>query len=262
MPRKSANTPFKILAIDVGNTNIHAGIVEKTRGRIKTSGTFAFPPKEVRTSAGKPSVLKKLLDAAGSIHGIYASSVNPNNFENLAQLMEKNGYARPVLLGKDLRIPIVNNTRRPRDVGTDRLLNALAAFHILKRACIVIDSGTALNFDVVDDDGVYLGGVLAPGIRTSIRGLARATALLPEFEIHRARRVLGRDTISALNSGHYWGTKGLITFIVEKLDEELDAKHALIVTGGDARIIAADLPLEVKIVADLTLRGIYLAVCK
>ena len=126
----------------------------------------------------------------------------------------------------------------PEDVGADRLLNALAAYRHFRSALIVIDFGTATTFDVVGQDGAYLGGAIAPGINLSIEALHQAAARLPRIGIGRPQAVIGTGTVSAMQSGIYWGYVGLIEGLVARIRREIDGPAKIVATGGLAPLFS------------------------
>ncbi len=147
-------------------------------------------------------------------------------------------------VGDNLEIPIINRTAQPQQVGQDRLLNALACrFRYPSRAVVVVDFGTAITFDIVGADGAYLGGVITPGVSMSLTALHERTALLPVIEPPRERvPAIGRDTRSALLSGAYYGFPGLIEGVLRALKREFDPPPVVVSTGGDTKLIEAELP--------------------
>jgi type III pantothenate kinase len=146
----------------------------------------------------------------------------------------------------------------PGEVGADRLLNALAAHQQYRGPLVVVDFGTATTFDVVDADGAYLGGVIAPGINLSIEALHQAAAMLPRTGIGRPQSVIGRSTIPAMKSGIYWGYVGLIEGLLARIEGEFGAPLKAIATGGLAPLFAEATMKLTKIDPDLTLDGLRL----
>ena len=127
---------------------------------------------------------------------------------------------------------------RPREVGADRLVNAVAAWQRYRKALIIVDFGTATTFDVVNDDGNYVGGVIAPGVNLSLEALHRAAAKLPNIAVERPPCVIGKDTVSAMQSGIYFGYVGLIEGIVSRIVQEFGAPMPVLATGGLAPLFA------------------------
>jgi type III pantothenate kinase len=146
--------------------------------------------------------------------------------------------------------------KSPEEVGADRLLNALAAYRAFKQALIVIDFGTATTFDVVGQDGAYLGGAIAPGINLSIEALHQAAARLPRIGIGRPQAVIGTGTVSAMQSGIYWGYIGLIEGLVTRIRREIEAPAKVVATGGLAPLFSEGTEIFDRIDPDLTLDGL------
>ncbi len=146
----------------------------------------------------------------------------------------------------------------PEEVGADRLLNALASHHHYRGPLVVIDFGTATTFDVVDKDGAYLGGIIAPGINLSIEALHRAAARLPRIGIGRPQAVIGRSTVPAMQSGIYWGYVGLIEGIVARVKAEYGAPLKVVATGGLAPLFAEGTLVIEHTDPDITLEGLRL----
>ena len=146
----------------------------------------------------------------------------------------------------------------PDEVGADRLLNALAAHQKYRGPLAIIDFGTATTFDVVDENGAYLGGVIAPGINLSIEALHQAAARLPRIGIGRPQSVIGRSTIPAMRSGIYWGYVGLIEGLLARIEVEYGAKLKAVATGGLAPLFSEGTTVLSTIDPDLTLDGLRL----
>jgi type III pantothenate kinase len=144
----------------------------------------------------------------------------------------------------------------PAEVGADRLLNALAAYQLFQDALVVVDFGTATNFDVVDASGAYLGGAIAPGINLSIEALHQAAARLPRIGIGRPQAVIGRGTVPAMQSGIYWGYVGLIEGLVTRIGREMGGPLKVVATGGLAPLFSEGTQIFDRIEPDLTLDGL------
>ncbi len=147
---------------------------------------------------------------------------------------------------------------RPEEVGADRLCNTVASHDRYKGPLVVVDFGTTTNFDVVDGDGNYCGGVIAPGINLSLTALHMAAAKLPSVRISRTERVIGKDTVSCMQSGVYWGYVGLIEGLVARIKTEFDPAMKVIGTGGLAPLFAGATDVIEHVDPDLTLWGLRL----
>ncbi len=260
-----------ILCIDCGNTNIVFGLHD---------GTDATKPfrltcrMETRPGLGHHDLKAGLDDAmikAGlrpgaetPIHGVVIASVVPDQTPVLRQFAESVSGIRPLCIGDpgiDLGLHVAMAS--PGEVGADRLVNAVAAHARYPGALIVLDFGTATTFDVVDEQGSYCGGVIAPGINLALDALHRAAALLPRIAVAPPPRVIGSDTVSAMQSGIYWGYLGLIEGLVHRIREERGGVPVTVIaTGGLAPLFGRNSEVIDFIEPDLTLFGllsVYLA---
>jgi type III pantothenate kinase len=166
---------------------------------------------------------------------------------------------RVAVLGRDLKVPIAVRVNRPEAVGVDRLLAALAAFHRLGEACIVVDLGSAVTLDVVSSDGEYLGGVIAPGVGMWSSALHANTALLPEVAPEAVEHVIGKDTVQCIQSGLFWGMISMLEGLVRRLKTEHPAARFVFATGGAADLFAGHFTMVDEVVWGLTLEGVRLA---
>jgi type III pantothenate kinase len=204
------------------------------------------------------AALERARAACPAPRRLAACSVNPAGLavlESAAGRMDE-----PVLLvGRDLPAPIETNLPEPGAIGPDRLCAAAMAFHRLGQACVVADFGTAITVDCVDDGGVFRGGAILPGLRLSARALHEGTAVLPEVEPVAPEWVFGRNTAEAIGGGLVYAARGALRELTEAYATELGSWPLLIVTGGDAELVAAGYEFVQAVVADLTLLGVALA---
>ena len=244
----------RVLAVDVGNTSTTLGVFDG--GTLKQ--VLRCPTRQLNRKWLK--TLKKQLSRY-PIDLCAVASVVPS-----AQGFLKRGLSGAlgvpvVVLGKDQKVPIVNRYRNPRQVGVDRLVNALAAYRRYHKEVIVIDFGTAVTFDVVSRKGEYLGGVIAPGIEISIEALYERTALLPKIQLTRPRSILGRDTAESIKAGCSYGIAGLCERIVKEIAHFCRFNRPVIIaTGGHAAFISGYFKPVNAIDPHLTLRGIFYSV--
>jgi type III pantothenate kinase len=245
-----------LLAVDVGNTNIVYGLfegealvhqfrVESARGR--TSDEYAVQLHALLAMQG--------IDAA-QIDAAIIACVVPSLNEPMARLV-KRGFGRDALVvGPGIRTGMAILIENPREVGADRIADAVAGFDKAKGGVIVVDFGTSTNFDVVTPKGEYLGGVLAPGLQISADALFTRAAKLSRVEIVTPPKVVGRNTVHAMQSGIVYGYVGLVDGLVERILAELGFPCAVIATGGLASLIAP-LSKTIREVDDhLTLTGL------
>ena len=228
-----------LLAIDTGNTNtlfaIHDGKEWIVEWRIATD------PK--RTADEYAVWFHQLLKMQGldfkDIKSCVISTVVPQSLFNMRNLSRRHLDIDPTIIGeKDVKIGIGIRNVNPKEVGSDRLVTALGATKRYKGNLIIIDSGTATTFDVVSEDGYFEGGIISPGINLSVKALHEAAAQLPRIEIKRPEKVVGHGTVSAMQSGIFWGYISLIDGLVERIIEEEKRSFTVIGTGGVASLFA------------------------
>ncbi|WP_027284113.1 type III pantothenate kinase [Rubritepida flocculans] len=248
-----------LLAVDAGNTNVvfavHDGREWRGRWRIATEAQ--------RTSDEYAVWLLALMQHAGlrpaEISRAVIGTVVPAALYNLRRLCRDWFDVEPLVARSTLDWGFAIMVERPQEVGADRLLNALAAHHHYGGPLVVIDFGTATTFDVVDREGNYQGGVIAPGINLSIEALHKAAARLPRIGIGRPQAAIGRDTVSAMQSGIFWGYVGLIEGIVGRIRAEAEMPGMKVVaTGGLAPLLAEGTSVIERVDPDITLEGLRL----
>jgi type III pantothenate kinase len=248
-----------LLAIDAGNTNIVFAVCDGDVIRNK----WRLATNTARTSDEYAVWLAELLQLHGlsfaKLSHAVIGTVVPALLFDLRLLCRQYLKCEPLIIGDpDVDLGIGVNTDRPNAVGADRLANAVAAHHLYPGASIVVDFGTATNFDVITAGGNYEGGVIAPGVNLSAEVLHRAAALLPRVAIHRAQAVIGKDTVPAMQSGLYWGYVGLIEGLVTRIKAEHGAPMKVIATGGLAHLFERDISVIEQVDGDLTIKGLML----
>ncbi len=247
-----------LLAIDAGNTNIVFAVHDGARWR----GRWRIATQPERTSDEYAVWLLQLMQMAGlkpvQVTRCAIGTVVPAALYNLRRLCRDWFGAEPLVARANLDWGFAIRVDSPNDVGADRLLNALAAHAQYGGPLIVIDFGTATTFDVVDAQGDYQGGVIAPGINLSIEALHRAAARLPRIGIGRPQAVIGRNTVAAMQSGIFWGYVGLIEGITARIKGEFDHPLKVIGTGGLAPLFAEGTVVIERIDQDITLDGLRL----
>jgi type III pantothenate kinase len=246
-----------LLAIDCGNTNIVFAVFDGDTVR----GEWRASTNVERTADELGVWLCQLLTIEGmsrsDVTDAIISSVVPAMGFNLKTLCRKYFNCNPLVVGDDgVNLGIKILLDRPEEVGADRLVNSIAAHDRYPGPLIVIDFGTATTFDVVDRDGNYCGGAIAPGINLSLEALHMAAAKLPRVAIGKPKQVIGRATVPAMRSGIYWGYVGLIEGLVSRIQEEMGEKMTVVATGGLAPIFMEATPCIEHLASDLTLRGL------
>ena len=249
-----------LLAIDSGNTNTVFAVFNDD-GTV--AGQWRSSTDADRTADEIGVWLCQLLDLGGisraAITDAIISSVVPATLFNLKTLCRTYFNADPLIVGEEgvvLGIEVMMD--QPGEVGADRLVNAVAAHARHGGPLIVVDFGTATTFDVIDADGNYRGGVIAPGINLSLEALHKAAAKLPRAAIARPAHVIGKSTVPAMQSGIYWGYVGLIEGLTKRIADEFGTSMKVIATGGLAHLFADATDIIKAADPDLTLSGLYL----
>lgn len=243
-----------ILAIDIGNTNITAGIFRGDRliGKRKM-------PTHAYSLYGKN--FKALLASCSlnesQVYDIIISSVVPIALSRLVMHLNKTPGRRVSIVGPGIKVPIKNLYRVRGEVGQDRLVNAYAARILYGAPCIIIDFGTAITFDIVSGKGEYLGGLILPGIEMSLKGLYEKTALLPRVELKEVRHIIGKDTAGSMRGGILFGFGAMCDGLVNSYRKILGKAAKVIATGGNADLVKRYAKSIRVIDEDLTLKGLF-----
>ena len=246
-----------LLAIDTGNTNtlfaIHDGKEWAVEWRIATDAA--------RTADEYAVWFHQLMDMQGlkfeEIEACVISTVVPQSLFNMRNLARRHLKVEPIIIGDEgVKIGVGVRTDNPKEVGADRLVTALGAIQKYKGNLIIIDSGTATTFDVVSEDGHFEGGIIAPGINLSVKALHEAAAQLPRIAIVKPNKVVGKNTVEAMQSGIFWGYIGLIDGLVRKIIEEDGREFTVIGTGGVASLFQGASETIQHYDSDLTIDGL------
>lgn len=247
-----------LLVVDAGNTNIVFAVHDRHTWR----GIWRIATDPERTSDEYAVWLLTLLNLSGlkpgDVDGAVIGTVVPAALYHLRRLCRDYFATEPLVARSDLDWGFEIKVDNPAEVGADRLLNALAAHRQFRAPLVVVDLGTATTFDVVDGNGAYLGGVIAPGLNLSIEALHQAAARLPRIGIGRPQAVIGRSTVPAMQSGIYWGYVGLIEGLVARIQAEYEGPLKVVATGGLAPLLAEGTSVIGAIVPHLTLDGLRL----
>lgn len=250
---------FMIITVDVGNTNITVGVFDGD----EVAATFRITTKMPRTSDEYGMLLINLLEQNKINHeeivDVIIASVVPNVMHSLEGAVVKYLGIRPIVIGPGTKTGIRVVTENPRQIGTDRIVDAAAAYELYGGPVLVLDFGTATTYDLVDKDGAFLSGVTAPGIRISAKALSEDAAKLPEIEIRKPESILAKETISSMQAGLVYGQIGQTEYIVRHMIEEADLGEVKVVaTGGLGRIIANETSVIDVYDSTLTLKGMNL----
>ena len=245
-----------LLALEQGNTNtlfaVHDGTGWIAQWRTATEST--------RTADEYAVWLSQLLSMRdikmAALDGCIISSVVPQSIFNLKNLSRRYLNVEPLVIGDNVELGIPVRITKPSEAGADRLVNAIGAHLKYSGDLIVIDSGTATTFDVIASDGAFEGGVIAPGINLSLQALHEAAAMLPRIAIQKPDRVIGKDTVSNMQSGVFWGYVSLIEGMVARMKAEWAKPMTVIGTGGVASLFEGATDSIDHFDADLTIRGL------
>ncbi len=247
-----------ILAMDIGNTNIKVGLFE---GETMTH-YWRISTNKMYSSDEYGMILTNLFHNGGAdmekVEGIIISSVVPTVNFTIEHMCSTYFHQVPLFLVPGIKTGISVRYENPRELGSDRIANAVAAYHEYGAPVITIDFGTATTFGVVDDGGAFLGGCICPGIKLASEALGSGTAKLPRFELTKPEHVIGKTTLGNLQSGMYYGYAGLVQNLIHKIQKELGKKATVVATGGMAQMMAEETG-DIQIVdGTLTLKGLRL----
>ena len=245
-----------LLAIEQGNTNtvfaVHDGQDWIAQWRTATEST--------RTADEYAVWLSQFLQMQGLalkvLDGCIISTVVPQSLFNLRNLSRRYLKAEPLVIGENARLDIPLRIDNPAEAGADRLVNAIGAYVRYGGPLIVVDSGTATNFDVIGEDGAFEGGVIAPGVNLSMEALHKAAARLPRIAIQRPAKVIGTDTVGNMQSGIYWGYVSLIEGLIDRIKAEYGRPMRVIGTGGVASLFQGATDHIDEFDPDITVRGL------
>ena len=240
-----------LLAVSVGNTRTRVGAF--VDGQLAETATFENS-KDVKIAVAIDEAFEPLRDRQDAV--VLLSSVNPVVAGPIEEALAAHLKCPVQRVERDIPIPVGRQLDREALVGEDRLLNAAAAYDVLKQACVVVDAGTAITVDFVDGGGTFHGGAIAPGVQMMLDALNRRTAQLPDIEFKRPEEVIGHNTAEAMRSGVFFALRGLVQQLTEQIAEKNGQYPMVVATGGDGNLIFRDWELVDRVVPDLTLRGI------
>lgn len=246
-----------LLAIDVGNTNITFGGYEGD----KMTCTFRMTTKQQRTSDEYGISISEMLKLSGytreSVSGVIIASVVPGLMHSLTSSIEKYFNTKPMIVGPGLKTGIKIVTENPKELGADRVVDAVSAYEKYGGPVLVLDFGTATTYDLVNEKGEFCAGITAPGIRISANALTAGTAKLPEIEIKKPESILAQNTVQSMQAGLVYGQIGQTKYIINRVKKEkgYDTLH-VVATGGLGSMIAKEVE-EISVYdRNLTLDGL------
>jgi type III pantothenate kinase len=245
-----------LLTIDIGNTSIHFGVFD--RNRLKDEWRITTTPHKTSDEYGM--TIKEFLQIGKIdvrlIKGVVLCSVVPILSSAFCKASEKYFRCRPLIVNFKTKTGLKILYDPPRDVGADRIANAVAARARYGESVLIVDFGTATTFDVVSKQGEYVGGVITPGVMISVESLFAKAAKLPVVELSRPKRIIGQDTVSSIQSGIIYGYASMVDGVVQRMRQEWGGRLRVIATGGLAEIISRYCKTVEEIRPFLTLEGL------
>ena len=246
---------MNILIGDIGNTVTKICLVRSKTMKVKK--IIFFDSKNITEKNFVKKKLRGLIKNKSINKVALFSSVVPKYYKQLKKSL-KAFYKIELKEIKEKKIikKIKINIKNTNQIGSDRIANAIGVYRKYKKNCIVLDFGTATTFDVITRNGVYNGGVIAPGVNLSLKSLISSADQIPFFSIKRQSKIIGKNTIEALRSGFYWGYIGLINNIILKIEKETKKKYKIIFTGGYANLFKTSIIRPFEVDRNITIKGI------
>ncbi len=252
-----------IFAIDVGNTNITYAVIEE----MEVVASFRMTTKMQRTSDEFGLLILEFLKAKsidpGNFEDVIIVSVVPGVMHSLINGVIKYLDKKPLIVGEGTKTGLKIRTANPKEIGGDRIVDAVAAYDLYGGPVIVCDFGTATTYDLITEDGSFVAGITSPGIRISANALWNDTAKLPEIEIELPDSILAKDTVTSMQAGLVYGCIGQTDYIIRKVIEESGFNNVRVVaTGGLGRLISDNCEMIQTYDKDLTMKGLWLIYSK
>ena len=245
-----------LLAIDIGNTNLVIGCIENDRILFKAR----IATDRLRTSDQYGVEIKNMLEAYGvqvrDIDDCIISSVVPPVFNSVKTGVMKILGKQPMVVGPGLKTGLNIHVDVPSQVGSDRIVIAVAALAEYKAPLILMDLGTATTIEVVEPENTYLGGVIIPGVKISLDALTSRAAQIPGISLDKPKQVIGKNTVDCMRSGMMYGTAAMIDGLIDRMEEELGHSATLVATGGMAQFITPLCKHNIILEKDLLLKGL------
>ena len=243
---------MKILIGDIGNTLTKLCLVDEKSTSIKE---YSIETAEITKEKKLIKFLQPILSEQFR-KKILFSSVVPNIYKKINKFLKKKKYQVYEIKNLNLKKMIKIKIDKYNQLGSDRIANAIGAYSLYKKNCLIVDFGTATTIDIVRKPGIYEGGVIAPGVNLSILNLNRFTALLPIFDLKVSKKTFGKNTEDALNAGFLWGYQGLINNIIKKIKTSFNCNFKIILTGGYSKTFSKIINNNSTIEPNITIKGI------
>ena len=246
---------MNVLIGDIGNTITKLCLVAIKTHKVKKM--IYFKSNSIISKKSLIKNLKRIIKDKNTNKIALFSSVVPR-YQLILNKFLKKFYKIKLkeIKEKNIEKIVKINLKNRNQVGSDRIANSVGAYKKYKTNCIILDFGTATTFDVVTKDGIYNGGIIAPGVDLSIKSLTNSADQIPFFSITKQKKIIGKNTIEALRSGFYWGYSGLINNIILKIEKETKKKFKIIFTGGYAELFKTSIKKPFTIDKNITIRGV------
>ena len=244
-----------VLIGDIGNTITKICLIENKSFKVKK--VVYFESEKILINNFLRKKLKNIFKSK-KINKFALFSIVVPRYKLILRKVLKNFFKIKLKEIKEKKIKkiVKINIKNKRQIGSDRIANAVGVYKSYKSNCIVLDFGTATTFDVVTKNGIYNGGIIAPGVNLSMKSLINSADQIPIFSIKKQKKIIGKNTIEALRSGFYYGYSGLINNIILKIEKETNKKYKIIFTGGYANLFKASIIRSFKIDKNITIKGI------
>ncbi len=246
-----------LLVIDVGNTNVVLGVYKKDTLLTSWRATTALNQTSDEIGLFLYQLLERNQMSIDCLEHVIISSVVPDFMNALKGAIKKYLHIDPMIVGPGMKTGINILMENPKEVGADRLVNAVATVELYGAPAINIDFGTATTYDVLSKEGAYIGGIISPGLRICADALYQRAAQLPRVGIKKPQSLIGKNTVSSIQSGLLYGAMGEVNYIIEAIRKEMDDPNMkVIATGGLATLLNEDTNLFTEVNQDLTLEGL------
>lgn len=247
-----------ILAVDIGNTTIACGVC--TARKVLAVWRMDTVNSKKNLTAGLKKLFGRVRRQYPSVETVIICSVVPGALAVTEAVIRRIMDVKPLVIGRDIKVPIKNNYKNPRQVGQDRLVGAYAAKCLYKAPCLIIDFGTAITFDIISTRGEYEGGIIIPGLRLSAESLFQKTALLPRIDTIRApRSLIGKDTAESILSGLFFGYGAMCRGLIDHVAGTMSRRPKVIITGGHTGLMRKFIRTRIdRVDQNLVLKGIAL----
>ena len=243
---------MKFLVGDIGNSEIKICLLDYNYKIIKK---IYLETSKIKQNNFIKKKIKSFIKNYKIVAPAFFASVVPSAYKKIKKVFHNN-FKIPCKELKQIDInKIIKINVKKKQIGSDRIANAIGAFYFYKTYCIIIDFGTATTFDVVIGNN-YLGGIIAPGISLSLNTLISKASLIPSLKLKKVKTILGKNTVSAVRSGFYWGYIGLVQNIIDKISEQTNKKYKVILTGGFSHLFVQSIKEKVVIDKDITIKGL------